>query len=259
MIKSFRSPWGTEVVSFQTLDSTSRYLWQQALDGAPHGLVVVADQQLSGRGRRGREWHSPAGLNLYFSILLRPCLQLEQVPQLSLVTAAAMWKALADECPGLQIKWPNDLLCDSRKLAGILSEMKPGAETPEFVIVGVGLNVNALVSDFPAELQGLVTSLSCECGRNFDLSELLDRILREFALFEKRFYREGLKGSIRELINRNFFLAEKDVVIHSGVHRRVCRSHSIDALGRLLVTTEDGHEMAFAAGEACLEKSGHGP
>jgi BirA family biotin operon repressor/biotin-[acetyl-CoA-carboxylase] ligase len=254
MIKPFLSPWGSEVLSFQSLDSTSRYLWQQALDGAPHGLVVVADQQLSGRGRRGREWHSPAGLNLYFSVLLRPCLQFEQVPQLSLVTAAALWETLADECSGLQIKWPNDLLCQSRKLAGILSEMKPGAETPEFIIVGVGLNVNALLSDFPTELQDLVTSLSCECGRNFDLSELLDRILREFALFEERFYREGLKGSIRDLINRNFFLAEKDVVIHSGVHRRVCRAHSIDDSGRLLATTKNGQEMVFAAGEACLEK-----
>ena len=254
MIKPFLSPWGTEVLSFKTLDSTSRYLWQQALEGAPHGQVVIADQQVSGNGRRGRQWHSPAGLNLYFSVLLRPHLQLDQVPQLSLVTAAALWKVLSDECSGLKIKWPNDLLCQGRKLAGILAEMKPGSSEAEFVIVGVGLNVNAKVSDFPSELQGLVTSLSCECGRDFDLSELLDRVLRELALFEERFYREGLQGSIRDLINRNFFLAEKDVVIHSGVHRRECLAHSIDGSGRLLATIEDGRKMAFATGEAWLEK-----
>ena len=158
MIEPFRSPWGTEGVSFQTLDSTSRYLWQQALEGAPHGLVVVAEQQVSGRGRSGRQWHSPAGLNLYFSVLLRPHLQLDQVPQLSLVIAAALWKVLADECSGLKIKWPNDLLCQGRKLAGILAEMKPGIGKAEFVVVGIGLNVNAKVSDFPSELQSLVTS-----------------------------------------------------------------------------------------------------
>ena len=242
------------MLSFKTLDSTSRYLWQQALEGAPHGEVVVAEQQVSGRGRRGRQWHSPAGLNLYFSVLLRPSLQLEQVPQLSLVTAAALWKALAVEGFDLKIKWPNDLLCQGRKLAGILTEMKPGTGKAEFVIVGVGLNVNAQAADFPSELQGLVTSLTCECGRDFDLSELLDRVLREFALFEKRFYREGLQGSIRDLINSNFFLAEKDVVIYSGDHRRACRAHSIDDSGRLLATTEDGRKMAFAAGEAWLEK-----
>ena len=254
MIEPFHSPWGTEVVSFQSLDSTSRYLWQQALEGAPHGLVVVAEQQLAGQGRRGRQWHSPVGLNLYFSVLLRPQLKLDQVPQLSLVTAAALWKVLADECFGLEIKWPNDLLCQGRKLAGILAEMKPGISTAEFVVVGVGLNVNARISDFPPELQSLVTSLSCECGRDFDLSVLLDRVLRELALFEERFYREGLRGSIRDLINRNFFLAEKEIVIHSGAHRRTCRAHSIDDSGRLLATLEDGQRMAFAAGEAWLEK-----
>ena len=254
MIKPFYSPWGTEVESFQTLNSTSRYLWQQALEGAPHGQVVVAEQQLSGRGRRGRQWHSPAGLNLYFSVLLRPSLQLEQVPQLSLVAAAALWKALSVECTDLKIKWPNDLLCQGRKLAGILTEMMPGTGNAEFVIVGVGLNVNAKADDFPSELQGLVTSLSCECGEDFDLSELLNRVLRELALFEERFYREGLQGSIKDLINRNFFLAEKDVVIRSGDHRRVCRAHSIDDSGCLLATTEDGRKMAFATGEAWLEK-----
>lgn len=254
MIEPFSSPWGAEVTSFKTLGSTNRYLWQKALDGAPHGQVVVADQQLSGRGRRGRQWHSPAGLNLYFSVLLRPHLQLDQVPQLSLVTAAALWQALSAECLGLEIKWPNDLLCQGLKLAGILAEMKPASGKAEFVIVGVGLNVNAKTSDFPSELQGVVTSLSCECGRDFNLAKLLGRILQELAVFEERFYLDGLQGAIRDIINRNFFLAEKDVVIHSGDHRRECRAHSIDDSGRLVVTTKDGQKMAFATGEAWLEK-----
>ncbi|MEA3332607.1 MAG: biotin--[acetyl-CoA-carboxylase] ligase [Pseudomonadota bacterium] len=255
MIEPFSSPWGAEIASFQTLDSTSRYLWQQALDGAPHGTVVVAARQLSGRGRRGRQWHSPAGMNLYFSLLLRPPLPLDQVPQLSLVTAAALWTVLSKECSGLKIKWPNDLLCRGRKLAGILAEMKPGASKAEFVILGVGLNVNVEVCDFPSDLQGMVTSLSCECGRDFGLSELLDKVLQGLALFEERFYREGLRGSIRDLINRNFFLAEKDVVINSGDRKRECRAHSIDSSGRLLATTKDGQTIAFASGEAWLEKN----
>ena len=255
MIEPFVSPWGTQVESFQTLDSTSRYLWQQALDGAPHGAVVVAEQQLSGRGRRGRQWHSPAGKNLYFSLLLRPSLELDQVPQFSLVTAAALWAVLSKECSGLKIKWPNDLLCQGRKLAGILAEMKPGADKAEFVIIGVGLNVNAKASDFPPALDGLVTSLSSECGHDFDLSELLDKVLQGLAAYEERFYLEGLQGAIRDLINDNFFLAEKDVVINSGDRKRECRAHSIDSSGRLLATTKDGQMIAFASGEAWLEKN----
>jgi len=254
VIKSFRTPWGSDVLSFATLDSTSAYLWQQALDGAPQGTVVVAEQQLSGRGRRGRQWHSPTGLNLYFSVLLRPHLKIDQAPQLSLVTAAALWQALAEDCPGLTIKWPNDLYCQGRKMAGILSEMKPGQDQAEFVIVGVGLNVNASLNDFPLELQNQVTSLNCESGRCFDLSELLGRILHEMALFVDEFCREGLQGSIADLINRNFFLAGKDISIHSGDHKMACRAQSIDAFGRLVATTRDGKTAAFSAGEAWLEK-----
>ena len=255
MIKSFLTPWGSEVLAFKSLDSTSRYLWQQALDGAPHGSVVVADHQSSGRGRRGRQWHSPTGLNLYFSVLLRPHSKLEQVPQLSLVTAAALWKALADECSGLQIKWPNDLYCQGLKMAGILSEMKPGKNEAEFVIVGIGLNVNARLSDFPPELQGQVTSLGYECDKDFDLAELLKKILQELAFFEDKFCREALSGTIMDLVNRNFFLAEKDIMIHSGGHKIACRAHAIDDSGHLLATTKDGQKMAFSAGEAWLDKS----
>ena len=88
----------------------------------------------------------------------------------------------------------------------------------------------------------------------FYLSELLCRVLQELAFFEERFCREGLQGSILDLINRNFFLAEKEISIHSGDRKIVCRAHAIDESGRLLATTKDGQEMAFAAGEAWLVK-----
>lgn len=254
MIKPFTTPWGNTVQVFASLDSTNRYLWRQALAGAPHGSVVVADHQTSGRGRRGRQWHSPQGLNLYFSVLLRPHLKLDQVPQLSLVTVAALWQALSGECPGLQIKWPNDLYCQGRKMAGILSEMMPGPDGAQFVIVGVGLNVNSLTVDFPDELQGQVTSLKCECGCFFELSDLLSRILQKFFCFADNYCREGLSGSIMDLINRNFFLAGKDITIRSGDQKIACRARAIDDSGRLLATVKDGREMAFAAGEAWLEK-----
>ncbi|MBN2808690.1 MAG: biotin--[acetyl-CoA-carboxylase] ligase [Deltaproteobacteria bacterium] len=236
------------------MDSTSLYLRQQARHGAPHGTVVVAGQQLAGRGRRGRQWHSPAAENLYFSILLRPSLELAQVPQLSLVSAAALWQALAAECPGLLIKWPNDLYCRGRKIAGILAEMQPDKTRAAFVVVGIGLNVNAVPADFPAELQGQVTSLAYECGRNFELSGLLERILQEFAVFVERFCRQGLAGSIQTLINRNFFLAGKVISMCWGEQKITCRARAIDVSGQLLAITPDGREMAFSAGEAWLEK-----
>jgi len=248
------TPWGSKVLSFSSLDSTSGYLWQQAEAGAPEGTVVVADQQLAGRGRRGRQWHSPAGLNLYFSLLLRPRIELEKVPQFSLVAAAALWQALASECPDLSIKWPNDLYCRGLKLAGILSEMKPGANYAEFVIIGIGLNVNSLIADFPLDLRSQVTSLRCESHKTFALNILLENFLKEFKTFIDIFYREGLNGSIMELINRNFYLTAKEIIINSGSEEIKCRARAIDENGCLLATTAAGRRVSFNAGEAWLVK-----
>ena len=254
MIETFVTPWGGEVLSFPSLDSTSRYLWQQAEAGAPAGTVVVAEQQLAGRGRRGRQWHSPPGLNLYFSLLLRPRIELEKVPQFSLVAAAALWQALQSECPDLKIKWPNDLYCRGLKLAGVLSEMKPGRDRAEFVIIGIGLNVNSLITDFPLDLQSQVTSLRCESCKTFVMDLLLESILQELKVFIDIFYREGLGGSIKELINRNFFLTGQDIVIESGSEKINCRAQAIDENGHLLATSATGLKLSFNAGEAWLVK-----
>jgi BirA family biotin operon repressor/biotin-[acetyl-CoA-carboxylase] ligase len=249
------TPWGGKVLSFATLDSTSRHLWQLAESGAPAGTVVVADQQSAGRGRRGRQWHSPAGLNLYFSLLLRPQVEFEKLPQLALVAAAALWQVLRHECPELTIKWPNDLLCRGLKLAGILSEMKPGPNGAEFVIIGVGINVNAESRDFPSDLRGQVTSLKCESRKTVSLDQLLAELLDELYVFTELFSCEGLGGSIAELINRNFYLAGKDIVIHSGNEKINCRAQRIDSSGSLVATLADGSVKSFNAGEAWLAKS----
>lgn len=254
MIEPFVTPWGGKVLSFTTLDSTSRYLWQLAEAGAPAGTVVVADQQSAGRGRRGRQWHSPAGLNLYFSLLLRPLIELEKLPQLSLVAAAALWQVLHYESPGLMIKWPNDLLSRGLKLAGILSEMKPAADRAEFVIIGVGINVNSETLDFPQALRGQVTSLKCESQKTVSLDLLLSKLLEELFIFTDLFGLVGLEGSIRDLINRNFYLAGKDIVIHSGSEKINCRAQRIDSNGGLVATLADGSVSSFNAGEAWLAK-----
>ncbi len=249
------TPWGGRVLTFSTLDSTSRHLWRLAEKGAPEGTVVVADQQSAGRGRRGRQWHSPAGLNLYFSLLLRPRIEFDKLPQFSLVAAAALWHGLRQDCPGLTIKWPNDLLCRGLKLAGILSEMKPGLSGAEFVIIGIGINVNAEIDDFPPDLRDQVTSVKCESGSCVSLASLLPRLLEELFTFTEMFNREGLAGSIGELVNRNFYLKDKKIVIHSGNDKIKCRARWIDGDGHLVATLADGRQTSFNAGEAWLAKA----
>jgi BirA family biotin operon repressor/biotin-[acetyl-CoA-carboxylase] ligase len=249
------SPWGERIEYFSKLDSTSLYLKQQARAGAPAGRVVVAAEQSAGYGRRGRQWHSPAGLNLYFSVLLRPRLDYATVPRLSLVTAAALKLALDDICPGLKIKWPNDLFAGGRKLAGILAEMEPGADGPAFVVIGVGLNVNACEEDFPPELAGQVTSLRLASGCRRKPENLLPAILEELARLVGLFQRQGLAREIMALINDNFHLAGREVVLYSGTQEIVGRALGIDAVGRLRLETPTGECLAFSAGEARIKKS----
>ncbi|MBR6472047.1 MAG: biotin--[Victivallales bacterium] len=162
--------------------STNQLALDEAKNGAPEGLVVVAEVQTAGRGRQRRLWHSPPGLNLYFSVLLRPKCPQARLPQLAMVAALALHHALRKTAPELDIglKWPNDLWLNGRKLSGILCECPPQSGEKCAIVVGVGLNVNAQREDFPPELQETATSLAIAAGHDFDREKVLAEILNAF-------------------------------------------------------------------------------
>lgn len=171
-----------DVRHLSSIDSTNRYVLDEARAGAPEGLVVVADHQTAGRGRLGRRWEAPPGSNLLVSVLLRPPLDPDRVQLAASVVALAAADAVR-EVSGLElgIKWPNDLLAaDGRKVAGILAEadLAP-AGRPPVVVVGLGLNVNwpASDADLPLELVGSATSLAQQTGRVTDRDQLLTSLL----------------------------------------------------------------------------------
>ena len=151
-------PW-TDLVYLAVTDSTNRVAMEMAENGATHGTVVVADAQTAGRGRMGRRWVSPAGKNLYVSLLLRPPVPAVDAPQLALVAGVALADAVEAVGVPAALKWPNDLYCRGRKAAGILAEMASGPDGVRHVVIGVGLNVNVEEEDFPTELRGAATSL----------------------------------------------------------------------------------------------------
>jgi BirA family transcriptional regulator, biotin operon repressor / biotin---[acetyl-CoA-carboxylase] ligase len=162
-----------EVRWFDSLDSTNRYVLDEARRGAPEGLVAVADFQTAGRGRRGRGWVAPPGASLLVSVLLRPSLAPERTPLVSMACGVAMAEAVtrvAGFTPGL--KWPNDLVVGDRKLAGILAERDGDA-----VVVGAGVNVEW--REFPPELAESATACNLEAGHSVDRRALLDAFLAE--------------------------------------------------------------------------------
>ena len=179
--------------------STSDLAAERARAGAPAGLTIAADTQTAGRGRLGRSWHSPAGENLYFSLLLRPRRAAGEIPPLTLLAGAAIAQALAPLGVAPRLKWPNDVqLVDGagrrRKLAGVLTEMASAGERVEPVVVGVGINDNT--TTFPDELAERATSLRVALGAQqaqqaIDRTRVLAAVLNAFEPLYDEFERRG--------------------------------------------------------------------
>jgi BirA family biotin operon repressor/biotin-[acetyl-CoA-carboxylase] ligase len=156
---------GQALHCFEEVASTSDVARQLAEEGAAHGEVVIAERQTAGRGRRGRAWASPAGKNLYLSVLLRPDLPPQRAPELTLVASVALCDVVRQAGVEAGIKWPNDLLARGRKLAGILTELAADPDTVHWVVLGMGVNLNVRTEDFPEDLRDQATSLAIERGQ----------------------------------------------------------------------------------------------
>jgi BirA family biotin operon repressor/biotin-[acetyl-CoA-carboxylase] ligase len=176
----------TDIRRFDSLDSTNRYLLDEARAGAGEGVVAVAEHQSAGRGRLGRRWEAPTGANLLVSVLLRPPLPAEQRHLASAVVGLAAIDAAGPLGLELGLKWPNDILAgDGRKLAGVLAEAdltpdEADGDKPAPIVVGIGINVNwpATDADLPDDLVGAATSLRQQTGGPVDRSDLLEALLQ---------------------------------------------------------------------------------
>ncbi len=174
---------GKRIICLPEVDSTNAYAAKLAVDGEPEGTVVIAEHQTAGRGRLGRKWVSPPGVNIYASIILRPKVPPRDAPLITFVAAVA----LARTVRGLYnidagIKWPNDLLINGRKSAGILTEMSAEPELVRHIILGVGIDVNMPRDAFPKEIRDISTSIMLELGGKVNRAELLRRFLEELEI-----------------------------------------------------------------------------
>jgi BirA family biotin operon repressor/biotin-[acetyl-CoA-carboxylase] ligase len=171
---------GTEFHYFAEISSTNTYARRLAEQGARQGELVVADSQTDGRGRLGRHWVSPPNVNLYISFILRPKLPPARAPQITLMAAVALAETLQSFLPvPPSIKWPNDITVNGKKLAGILTEVNCGTESVEFVILGIGLNVNYPVDLMPEEIRQRATSVLVERQNKVSREDLLWRLIQD--------------------------------------------------------------------------------
>ena len=230
---STRSFWKS-FTFFPVTDSTNSRAAEAAERGAPHGTIVCADAQTGGRGRFDRRWESPPGVNLYLSLLLRPPIDPQPAPQLTLVTAVALAMAVEEAADvSAQLKWPNDLYLAGKKAAGILAEMSADSDRLRHVVIGVGLNVNADASHFPGKLLHTATSLRLATGRTFPRADVLARFLDRFAETYRDFLSAGF-APLRSEWNRRSLLNGKRVKVGFREGEAWGTAAGVDEAGMLL-------------------------
>ncbi len=171
--------------------STNDEAIRRAKDGGEEGEIFIAESQTAGRGRMGRHWESPPGTNIYISFLVRPPLKPEVTSHLTLVAGAAVHETILPLLPPqrkdeLIVKWPNDVYFGNKKIAGVLSESSfSGKDQMDWVVVGIGIDVNSELTEFSREVGQIATSLKIELGKEFDRRELTECLIR---VFERRYF-----------------------------------------------------------------------
>jgi BirA family transcriptional regulator, biotin operon repressor / biotin---[acetyl-CoA-carboxylase] ligase len=239
---------GKRFYHFFKTDSTNRVAMELAYSNEPEGAVVLAEEQTAGRGRAGREWHSERGTGIYVTFLLRPRLAPVQAPLLTMLAGLSAHAAI-QEHTGLspELKWPNDLLLNGKKVGGILTEMYAEPNLVRFVIVGMGINVNQ--EKFPTELSSVATSLRNESGRQHSRLELLIRLLREFETDYHRFLREGPGLVTERFLSLSNFAIGKRVRVDTGRETFIGTTTGLTSEGLLQVRREDGPVATVIAGD----------
>ena len=245
---------GRDIQVFEQTTSTNDVIEKLARDGVREGAVVFAESQTKGRGRLGRKWMSPTRKGLWFSILLRPQLNPQEATQLTVASATALRRAIKT-ITGLdsEIKWPNDLLVDGKKIVGILTEMSAEVDRVRHVILGIGVDVNQDVAEFPEELRKLATSLKIASGEPICRAELAVEILRELD-FDYTRITSGKFSAVADEWEAGCITIGRNVTVLIGDRKMRGRAEALDDDGALLVRTEHGHLERIIGGDVTLEK-----
>lgn len=241
-------------IYFRETDSTNKQARLLASQGYPEGTAVVAEMQTEGRGRRGRSWFSPASQGIYMSLILRPALPLKEISRVSLVAALAAAETLQEDL-GLpaRIKWPNDVLVNDRKIAGILSEAVTDMDSVEYIVTGIGININNSGNEFPNDFRTLATSAYAEDGCRGSRVKVLQGLWMRF----EQYYRQLLEGHFADTLERLKSMSNvigQQVKLDAVNGMLTGRAVDIDENGCLLVRDELGTIHAVMSGEISLLK-----
>ena len=243
---------GRTVYYCDSVSSTNNLAKELASQGAAEGSLVVAEEQTGGKGRLGRQWCSPKHKGIFFTFILYPPLMPPEANMVTLITAVALASAIRDETGvAAGIKWPNDLLVNGKKICGILTELSAEMERINYMVVGVGINVNQEENDFPEEVRASATSLKAQTGLSISRVKMVQAFLLEF----EKWYTAALENGFAPVLAK---WKELSVSLHCPVRIHTPNSswdgwaEDIDTDGALLIRLPGGEIKRVISGEVSL-------
>lgn len=246
---------GRSLIHFDTIDSTNSKAKQLA-DNTSDGTILISEEQTSGRGRLGRSWISPKHKGIWMSIVLKPDLNPMEAVKLTQVAAAAV--VLGSRELGIEtlVKWPNDIVINHKKTCGILTEMSAELTRINYVVVGIGINVNIDEAEFPEDIKEIATSLKIVTGTSINRQALVGKILNNFEKLYKKFALENDMVSSLIVCRENSALLGKDINVIKRDGSLEAKALDIDEEGRLLVEYLDGTKEFIVSGEVSIRGMG---
>ncbi len=241
---------GHEIIVYDSVDSTNDIAKRLIGESDKEGTIILANSQTHGKGRMGRTWHSEENVGIYISTLLKTSLPPEQISKIALVAGVALVQAINEFSRArAYLKWPNDILLNGKKVAGILTEYSKKKSHSE-VILGIGINVNH--AHFPIPLQHIATSMAMENGEIFERLPLISFLLNRLDQEYQSFLNEGISPTVDQW-NINSDMFGKHISLTKGTETFFGTAMKLDEEeGSLILLTDDGEEIAFDSGEATL-------
>jgi BirA family biotin operon repressor/biotin-[acetyl-CoA-carboxylase] ligase len=242
------------IICLKETDSTNTRAKELAAQGAPEGTLVIAEKQTKGRGRKGRNWFSPPGGGIYFSLILRPAMPPGETPRITLMTAVVLAETLISLVKlNLRIKWPNDILVNRKKLAGILTEISADMDAVNYIIVGLGLNVNNLFENSPQDIKKKATSILIETGNRVPRIKFIQNYLK---LYEQ-YYDMFKKNDFEPIMNRWRELADiigKQIRVDVIGKTHIGEVMDVDNDGVLILKDDQGRLQRIFSGDVTLAR-----
>jgi len=243
---------GRIIYHYEAIPSTNHQAKIHATEDAPKGTVVISEVQTAGKGRLGRKWESPSRKGIWMSIVLRPKIEPALVPKITQIAAAAM--ILAGQAMGFsfKVKWPNDIIYNEKKICGILTEMSGEMNRVYDVVLGIGVNVNQTLEDFPEDLREKASSIYMEAGLKINRQKLCANILNAFERLYDDFLTEGVGEEAIAICKEHSILIGKRIFITKGDTVFMAHVEDLNEQGELIVKKEDGTFESLISGEVSV-------